>query len=277
MKYRWKQQGPAVVALQEALVRMGFHLPKYGADGDLGGETWAKIELYAEVDQLPTGQPLPEHITDDIMNDLFVKTPIGAFERPVGYVRVVGDPNDVIRMRGWKEVDTIVVHQTGCWMTDTPERFRKLNAQMAILRDHATPIVQVQALNAYMYHANEANRFSIGFEINGLFPGLIKQFDSAKHSHVGPSDAQINNTRNAIHMVCEEFAAHGGEIKHIIPHRLANDVKRSDPGEAAWKAIGIWAQRKLGLTDKGPGWTIGDGTPLPGEWDDRSAYAKYRY
>jgi hypothetical protein len=33
------QRGEDVYALQSALIALGFHLPDYGADGDLGGET----------------------------------------------------------------------------------------------------------------------------------------------------------------------------------------------------------------------------------------------
>lgn len=38
------QRGEDVYALQSALMAQGFHLPTYGADGDLGGETANAIE-----------------------------------------------------------------------------------------------------------------------------------------------------------------------------------------------------------------------------------------
>lgn len=41
-------QGPDVAALQEALMTLGYALPKYGADGDCGAETVTAIERFQE-------------------------------------------------------------------------------------------------------------------------------------------------------------------------------------------------------------------------------------
>jgi len=274
MIYTWKQKGQEVIDLQNALMRKGYALPRYGADGDLGGETWGKVEAFAQTDQFSTSKPLPESVTDRI---LAATTPAPTFDLPAGHVRVVGDPADVHGVRSWSAINSIVIHQTGCWMNDTPDRFKTLNAHIGLLANHPTPIVQVQDLNAYMYHANETNKFSVGIEINGLFPGLIKDFKAGNHTAEGPTPSQISNTRLAVQWICDEVEAKGGKISHIIPHRCSNTSRRSDPGELAWREIGVWAQQNLGLTDKGPGWTIGDGKPIPAEWDNRPAYAKYKY
>jgi len=180
-------------------------------------------------------------------------------------------------MRSWQQVDTIMLHQTGIWMNDTPDRFDTVNAHVGILKDHATPIVQVHDLLAYCHHGNKANGFSIGIEINGHFPGLVKAFDPKRHSSAGPSERQIQSTRKALAWIMEEAKAGGGQIRHIIPHRTSNGSKPSDPGEVAWKEIGIWAQNNLGLADKGPGWLVGTGVPIPGDWDGRAQYQKYKY
>lgn len=271
--YAWKQRGPDVARLQEALIDKGFKLPKYGIDGELSGETWTAVEAFAHAEQFSTAHPLPVAVTDAIL----APTPSRVIIHPFGYVRVKGDPADVHGQRRWADVTTIVLHQTGCWMTDTPERFRTLNAHVGILAAHKTPIVQVQELNAYMYHANQANKFSVGIEINGHFPGLATGFDPKVHSGDGPTRSQIETTCLAVRWICEEVAEKGGEIKYILPHRVSNDSRRSDPGEIAWKRIGIWAQKTLGLSDMGAGWSIGDGKPIPGTWDDRSAYQKYKF
>jgi hypothetical protein len=276
-EYRWRQKGSEVKELQECLIAKGYHLPKWGADGDLGSETWSKIEAYAGVDQFPTCKPLPQSVTDDILYRAPESEVPREFDYPEGYIRVKGDPKDVHGIRTWAQIDTIVLHQTGVWMKDTPDRFDTVNAHVGILRDHETPIVQIHDLIAYCYHANEANRFSIGFEINGCWPGLIDHYKSDKHSGIGPTEHQIQYARKAIVWVMDEVEAHGGLIKHILPHRVSNDTRRADPGEHAWQALGIWAQQELGLTDKGPGYCIGDGTPIPFEWDSRPAYRKYKY
>ena len=273
-EYRWKQKGPEVTTLQEALIAKGYTLPKYGADGDLGGETWGKVEAYGGVDQYPTSQTLPVSVTDSILG---LEGEPGDFDYPQGYVRVQGDPNDSHGTRSWSQITTIMLHQTGVWMTDTPDRFDTVNAHVGILKDHETPIVQIHDLRAYCYHGNEANSFSIGIEINGSFPGLITKYNSGSHSSDGPSASQVRDTRRALQWIMDEVAANGGEIKHIIPHRVSNDTKASDPGEVTWRAIGLWAQTNLGLTDMGPGYCVGDGTPICKEWDPRPAYKRYSY
>lgn len=273
MHYTWRQTGQAVKELQNALILKGYTLTKWGADGDLGEETWRRIEEFAGVDSFPVGSPLPEDVTDAILADEEVQD----LQPPAGWVRVEGDPNDVHGMRKWTDIDTVVIHQTGIWMSDNPERFRTLNAHLGILATHPTPIVQVQDLRAYMWHANELNRRSIGIEINGLFPGLVKQFDEAVHTGMGPSANQIQHTRDTIVWLWNVVAHHQGTLRYIVPHRCSNDQRRSDPGEVAWQEIGGWAQEKLGLCCHGPGWTVGDGQPIPGEWDARPAYEKYPY
>lgn len=275
MSYVWMQKGPEIVALQQALIRKGFKLDRYGADGSLAGETWKKVEAFAKVDRFPSSQPLPQRVVDEILSDAPLTSP--KFDYPDGYVRVKGDPADVHGQRGWQAINTIVLHQTGIWMTDTPERFRTLDAHVGILDTHATPIVQVQELTALMYHANEANRFSVGIEINGLFPGLARNFVQGKHTAVGPTTRQIHHACIAMRWICDEVAAHGGRITRVIPHRCSNDTKKWDPGEVAWKEIGLWAQDKLGLSDCGPGWKVGDGSPIPYEWVGTADYEKHAY
>ncbi|MFQ5339931.1 MAG: N-acetylmuramoyl-L-alanine amidase [Anaerolineae bacterium] len=272
-QYVWKQKGLEVEDLQNALVEKGYTLPRWGADGVLGNETWRRVEQFAGVDSFPTSRSLPEDVTDSILTTDEEPKPAP----PPDWVRVDGDPNDVKGYRSWQQIDTIVLHQTGVWMSDTPERFRTLNAHLGILATHPTPIVQVQDFTAYMWHANELNRCSIGIEINGRFPGLAGRYDAELHTAGGPSAGQIQNTRHTILHLMQLAICHRGEIKYILPHRVSNDQRQGDPGEIAWREIGLWAQHELGLCDRGPGWSIGDGRPIPGPWDSRVAYAGYPY
>jgi hypothetical protein len=273
VQYVWRQKGQEVKDLQTALIQKGYSLPKWGVDGDLGGETWRRVEEFAGVDSFPVSRPLPEDVTDAVLSASDSSEPAP----PPGWVRVDGDWNDVKGYRNWQQIDTIVLHQTGVWMNDTPERFRTLNAHLGILATHVTPIVQVQDFTAYMWHANELNRCSIGIEINGRFPGLAGRFNADVHTAGGPSASQIENTRRTIVHLMQLALHHRGEIRYILPHRVSNDQRRGDPGEIAWREIGRWAQQQLGLCDRGPGWSIGDGMPIPGPWDGRVAYAKYTY
>lgn len=46
-------EGPDVVELQEDLLKLGYSLPKYGADGDFGSETESAVEAFQEEYLLP--------------------------------------------------------------------------------------------------------------------------------------------------------------------------------------------------------------------------------
>lgn len=275
--YRWKDNGDEVVELQNALLTLGYNLPKYGADGDLGSESWRAVEKYAGVDQYPTGHPLPVETTNSILEDAKAASePTTEVPKPEGYIRIQGDPKDVKRIRSWKSITGIVIHQTGCDMRNTPDRFEKLDAHFAVLKGHETPIVQVQEITAYMYHANEFNRFTVGIEINGHWPGRKRTYNPDKHTADGPDEQQIEDTKKLITWICAEVAAHGGKVTHVYVHRQSNNNRISDPGEVCWKALGPWCAER-GLEDGGPNFTIGDGNPIPTDWVDDPAYAKNKY
>lgn len=282
MSFRYGQRGDDVRRLQRALIFNGYELPKYGADGQLGSETWSAIESFSGNDHLLTSLPLPTSIVRDILEqeqpredepliDKVLRAP------PVSVVRVKGDTANIHGMRRWEMIDGIMLHQTGIWMNDTPDRFVHLKAHVGILRDHATPIVQVHPLNAYVMHGNEENRFTIGIEVNGHFPGLVSGFDPKRHTSEGPPLQQIIHCQEAIGWIISTVRKHGGKIQRILPHRVANDSRRSDPGEVIWKQVGVWAQDYFKLSGVGPGYCIGDGRPIPYEWVGREAYKGYRY
>ena len=263
-------KGDAIVELQKALINLGYDLPKYGADGDLGSETMSAVEEFSGNNDMAD---IPKKMFDEIVSK---GTPSTDF--PEGYCSVMETANkaNIKGIRNWSAIDTIVLHQTGIWMTDTPQRFERLRAHMGILRDHDTPIVQVAPLTAYMYHANSLNGRSFGMEINGHFPGVEADMDDKRHTSVGPTGRQIESARTAIAWGMRTIGKNSGELKYIVPHRVSSMNRRSDPGEVAWREIGDWAIRELGLSDGGPGYKQG-GRPLPYEWTDKLAQERYEY
>lgn len=275
-QYRYGDEGDHVVQLQRALMQADYPLPKYGADGVLGKETWSQVEAFSMIDELPTARPIPDHIVSAILVDgssLCTRS-----RKPQGYVRVDGRRSRVKRIRDLREVNGIVLHQTGIWMSDTPQRFERIAAHVGILRDHDTPIVHVHPLDAYLFHANSLNRTTIGIEINGHFPGEVRRYDRAKHTGVLPTERQIFHAREAIKWIVQEVGLAGGLIERIYPHRVASSTRRSDPGEGAWRNIGLWAVNQLGLRQPAPGETFGSGLALPGSWTNGDPqYRRFGY
>ena len=286
---RWGVSSDHTEFLQDALMRLGYDLPKYENDGKLGGELECAVEEFCS-----------DHAMDDAEGVWVMSEEEGPFEMDLSgtfaaMVCQMADDVDTVMQRydiadersaspskshghrTWMDVDTIVLHQTGVWMTDTPERFRRLKAHIGVLRDgeqstrsdRPSPcIVLVHELDAYLWHANGLNAQSVGIEVNGKYDGVHGG------EHADPPERQIASACRSVRFVCDMVAAHGGQIRNILPHRVSSMTRRSDPGEAIWKGVGRWAQDELGLSDGGPGFVAG-GRPIPMQWDPRYHGEKY--
>lgn len=297
---RWGIRSDDTAALQGALLYLGYNLPKYENDGKLGGEVEGAVaEFCADhgLDETQGGVWVPADEDGPLQMDL-----AGTFGAVV--CQMADDVEGVMQSysiadvrnaspskshgsRPWTDIDTVVLHQTGVWMTDTPKRFERLKAHMGVLRDNAPGpefaailektgrtggaqpcIVLVHDLNDYLWHANGLNAQSVGIEVNGKYDGV----------HGGerpdPPERQMVNARQSVRFVCDMVEAHGGQIRNILPHRVSSMTRRSDPGEAIWKGVGRWAQDELGLSDGGPGFVAG-GRPIPRDWDPRYTGEEY--
>lgn len=285
---RWGVKSDDTAALQCALMCLGYDLPKYENDGFLGRELEAAVEAFCTDHGLDEAEGVWVASEEDgpLEMDLsgpFASTVCQMANDVVGVMQhySIADergasPSRSHGHRTWPDVDTIVLHQTGVWMTDTAKRFRRLRAHIGVLRDgefgptgeRGPCIVLVHELDAYLWHANGLNAQSVGIEINGKYDGV----------HGGerpdPPEHQIVTARQSVLFVCDMVAAHGGQVRNILPHRVSNMTRRSDPGEAIWKGVGRWAQDELGLSDGGPGFVAG-GRPIPEQWDPR--YLKEEY
>ncbi len=296
---RWGVKSDDTSALQCALMSLGYDQPKYENDGVLGNELECAVgEFCADhgVDEAQGGVWVSADEDGPLQMDL--TGTFGAMvcqmsrdvERVMQSFNIAdvrnASPSKSHGSRPWTDIDTIVLHQTGVWMTDTPERFQRLKAHVGVLRNgellnttgfdvphpenesRGPCIVLVHGLNDYLWHANELNAQSVGIEVNGKYDGV--------HGGEQPNPPvhQIVNAQQAVSFVCNMVRAHGGQVRNILPHRVSSMTRRSDPGEAIWKGVGRWAQDKVGLSDGGPGFVAG-GRPIPEAWDPRYTGEKY--
>lgn len=294
---RWGVKSADTAALQSALMYLGYDLPKYENDGYLGRELEGAVESFCadhgmddrEGLWVPTDEDGPWkmdlsgvfaalvcQMADDVE---------GVMQRYSIADERAASPSKTHGQRTWMDVDSIVLHQTGVWMTDTPKRFRRLKAHIGVLRDGEVPdrvrtqddapvptIVLVHDLDAYLWHANSLNSQSVGIEVNGHYSGRV---DGGMHAaEDSPPERQMESARQSVCFVQDMVAAHGGQIRNILPHRVSSMTRRSDPGEAIWKGVGRWAQDTLGLSDGGPGFVAG-GRPIPEAWDPRYTGERY--
>jgi hypothetical protein len=280
------QKGPKVVELQRALLRKGYGLPRYGADGWLGDETLQAAFEYA-LDNGYGGETfeadIPAEVTDVLIT--FVER---VEDVPIGMVDVRKEASALRkaaglaprRKRRWSDITGITLHQTATVLGERPRL--KLGIHYVITRsgtihyinDHACKVPQAQHL---------FNRHDVGIELDGYYSGIgsdLRYFWKPKSKPdrrpMAPTEELIQSARDTIRFICNDIADHGGKIEFIHAHRQTSRSRTSDPGELLWKAVGIWAQQTLGLSDGGVGYSILTGNPIPEQWDPRCKGIPYR-
>jgi hypothetical protein len=190
--------------------------------------------------------------------------------------------------RDLANVTALWIHQTAS-LLDSPERFLSVPVQGAI--DTAARGVLLHPLRAYTYHANAANRFTIGIEVAcraAGVEGIEKTFwvsRTEKRKGLGYSqlvheatDEQILSARHLVTYYIEEverqakpLRAQGIKVPGIIAigdHRNSSSSRTSDPGSRLHWEVVEWAIREYGLK-RGP--VVGSGRLSPTAWTREGA------
>lgn len=265
--------GPAVKQLQRQLLALGYDLPRFGDDGDLGGETLSAVAAF--VRDHGGADPDPAAVSNGELAAIArAHEARESAPPPAELVDLTGaHPGKVrIRRRSWREITGITLHQTACNLGGRAERWFSVPVQVGVTK--AGGILLLNPIEYMTYHGNGLNGSTVGIEIDGRYAGVegdLKTFwrpkgDTASQPEVAP-EAQLAAARAAVRWICEEVARHGGKVARIYAHRQASDMRRSDPGSRIWQEVGLWAQRELGLSDGGPRFTVGSGLPIPASWD----------
>lgn len=272
---------PYVTTVQKQLIELGFRLPRFGVDGDLGDETLTAYGAFLVAQGLR--EPADER-PDSI-------TPLGATALEKAYAALTQNglhPNIVderanhphtgrsvsMPYRPWANITAVVLHQTAAKMGENPSSWHGVPIHFGVTREGK--IIQLYDLTEVCNHANGLNRRSVGIEIDGWYAGIEGQLNTLwqpnKDSKRKPMDlpaVQANAVKDVLQWIVHTVAANGGKVTHIHPHRQSSKDRQSDPGSLIWQTIGWWAQQHLGLSDGGPTFTVGDGLPIPQAWDDR--------
>lgn len=282
VEYKIGSKGKRVTELQEALIAHGYSLPKWGADGELGWETWLALLAFAQGRGLAQAWPnaetgvgaVPELVVaslfeavDDGPPALIDLTRLHKLEKGTPYPRAPAT------------ITGIVLHQTATRLGNKHARWYNVACHVGI--PPSGEILYVNDILAYVWHANGANRFSIGIEIDGRFEGVkgvrktLWRYKDGQEPDV-LSAKQIAAARSAITWLVAHAKERSCSITHIYAHRQFSDQRRSDPGSAIWKEVGVWAQNEVGLQLKSrPDFTLDTGMPLPVEWDPAGSVDYY--
>lgn len=215
MTMRFGDRGPEVERLQGKLLRLGYELPRYGADGHLGDETWDALRQYAQDRRLGWAPRVPSVVADDLT---LGATPIEVPRlRPsddvdlsaVRFVHIedqAPNPHPKSRTRGGKTVRRnpqaihgITLHQMAVELKATqyflnkaggdPDLAWALRAQLGPRGGGggvAAPVCVYDDLVActtpldwYMYAANRLNGSTVSIEVSGRFSGLLDNPNTA--------------------------------------------------------------------------------------------------
>lgn len=280
-------KGEAARLLQKDLMALGHDLPRYGADGSFGAESWSAMEDFARDIGFDLG---PNEALDSGPESDALAIAVGEAaatlraSRREGSSVLLGLGEDLTLQhrgvhrkgaRSVKLIDAIVLHQTA-YVYPNEALWKTLRAHIGVPMDAGSGWLLVNPIEQKMYHANSFNTRSVGIEIEGNMAGIEGDRKtwwpppaSVKGDRRGPhtaSDDQIRRTRDAVRYVVEKTDELGGKIGYIFAHRQSSKDRIADPGSRIWQEVGVWAQKEFGLSDGGPLYISGHGRPLPDEW-----------
>lgn len=311
---QYGDRGDGVRNVQRALLELGYELPRWGADGVLGDETFDALKDFARdhgedwFPHVPTGvlsrlgresdrtrdttpptvtvPPGPEGVQFFDMRD--------EMPEPQKKARV-RDGKTV--MRSARAVTGIVVHQTATPFDVAAYQVAQAggDANLALrmrvqgrigpdykpVACHAMAFrrgwaVLTRPLRSYVHHGNGLNSSTLGVEIEGRYPGLEDDPETATPEHMRTTwggepqdvtDLVVDAARETLRRLLIAARAEGMPIRWIYAHRQSSIDRRSDPGSELWRRVVLeYAVPVLGLETK-PSLTTGDGRPIPEKWD----------
>ncbi len=295
-------RGEAVRKLQLALLEKGFELPRWGADGALGNETWAALQQAADrfgIDPLPEPAPgvavypdliaavlAPPQTDDAETGDRFALIDLRT-QRIASAPRIRMTPQGKPHQRAPTAVTGICLHQTAVRFGVSARQLASAGGDRAValarraldIAAHATVfhpdpagthgplLVPCAPLAWHVNHANGMNPTTLGIEVDGLYAGV--EDDPRTVWGDKPPTAWTDEMARAVFAMVEWLLAEargaGMDIRFIYAHRQSSATRRADPGELIWRTVALRAVTELGLRME-PKRVWGSGLPLPAAW-----------
>lgn len=178
-----------------------------------------------------------------------------------------------VTRRPWSEVTGICLHQTACLLGEREGRWDSVGCHVGITRGGR--VIWLHDFDRIVAHGNGWNAQTVGIEIDGLYAGVegdprtVWDDPSTPNRETGmaltPETAEA--AKQTIRWIAQRVLAHAGRVRALVAHRQSSKSRRNDPGSAIWQAVALPMHAELGLSDGGAGFKLGDGRPVPREWD----------
>jgi len=271
-------KGQAVVELQEQLVALGYALPRWGADGDLGNETLSALTKFLADHGRGDEEPYVVAAAElELVHQVYAATaaacPVPVPGRTFYDLRKESDRSNIHGRRPWTQITGITLHQCAVdFGHEKPARWDSLWAQTAASLEG--DFFLVHDLQALVWHGHGFNPTDVGLELEGLYAGIAGPPDGSATPQT-PTPELIATAQGGIRWIYEQVKRHGGQLRYLHAHRQSRDSRRADPGQELWQAIAIPMMAELGLTDGGLGFKIGSGRAIPEEWNPQYVGSAY--
>ena len=168
-----------------------------------------------------------------------------------------------VRSRDPDSVDAVVLHQMGFSRGSDPSRYDKVTAHYKILPDGA--IVWSHEWGTRLPASNGFNGRSIAVEFAGNFPKVARSQDRRDFWNPDKMGAdQLTGPQIVSGQKLMRYLYDKG-IRFVFAHRQSSASRGIDPGPDIWANVGEFAIG-LGMSDGGPGFTVGDGRSIPDAW-----------
>lgn len=273
---KFGDKGSDVQQMQEWLEAEGFDLPKYGCDGDFGGETLKALNAFETARGFPVtskgcavppatlaamGWDVPDD--EDVppppsatvtgvkvydLRDVPWKAPDQFTQRTARKFKRGADGRPVVRDPA--QVTGITIHQTAVPYSAAAYQVQAAGGdrELALARRSLQVACHMMAfrggfvawpnpLDWYVYHGNGFNSFELGLEIDGLYPGVIGGATWSGKPASEVTDDVVRAACAAIELMVIEGRKMGMPIRYIHAHRQSSATRRDDPGEELWKRV----------------------------------------
>lgn len=180
------------------------------------------------------------------------------------------DPTSPTLMRKPEVIDGFTFHQMGIDIPPSDRLVKRFGELAPAIRSYRTgyhvtvlksgTIVHQRPLLAYANQAGRLNRRTVGVAFEG-YGELTKAARAAMPELFA--------------FLLGEAGSCDIDLRYVFAHRQSSKNRTRDPGPTIWRAVLDHADA-VGL-ESDPGWTVGSGKPIPGDWQLPPMDADWQY